>query len=337
VRATAPVHFFRLPSPRFLVSNLTEGLPWQESLRPRGAIQPRGLKVRLAPAKLSPGHLREIAIFTENIGRRRFTGMMRATRSALVAAIVACTATSAEAGVVPLGTAENFAVLGGSTVTNTGPSILSGDLGVSSGTSITGFPPGIVNGGTTHAGNAVAAQAHSDATAAYLMLAALPVTRDLTGQDLGGLTLTPGVYRFSSSAQLTGRLTFDGQGQADPLFVFQIGSTLTTASGSSIVTINGADACDAFFQIGSSATLGTGTRFSGTLIAYASDTLTTGASVDGRVIALNGAVTLDTNDISSSHCNATAVPLPPGAYAGLVGLLLIIAGTRVRQRLAVFA
>src|SRR4051812_33859112 len=167
------------------------------------------------------------------------------------------------------------------------------------------------------------------------MLADLPATRDLTGQDLGGLTLTPGVYHFSSSAQLTGRLTFDGQGQADPLFVFQIGSTLTTASGSSIVTINGADACDAYFQIGSSATLGTGTRFTGTLIAYMSDTLTTGATVDGRVIALNGAVTLDTNHISASDCSAAAaVPLPPGAYAGLAGLLLLASGMKLRGRLA---
>src|SRR4051794_25389038 len=275
------------------------------------------------------------AMFTAFIRRTLFAGATRTKRNALVVAgIVACAGAGAEAGIAPLGTAGNFAVLGGSTVTNTGPSTLSGDLGVSAGTSITGFPPGIVTGGTIHAADAVALQAHADATAAYLMLAELPVTRDLTGQDLGGLTLTPGVYHFSSSAQLTGRLTFDGQGQADPLFVFQIGSTLTTASGASIDAINGADACDAYFQIGSSATLGTGTMFTGTLIAFTSDTLTTGASVDGRVIALNGAVTLDTNHISASDCSAAAaVPLPPGAAAGFVGLVLLAAGMKARQRL----
>lgn len=245
---------------------------------------------------------------------------------------MACAGAGARAGIAPLGTAEHFAVLAGSTVTNTGPSTISGNVGVSAGTSVTGFPPGLVTGGTVHAGDGVALQAHADATAAYVMLAGLAVTHDLTGQDLGGLTLAPGVYHFSSSAQLTGQLTFDGQGQADPLFVFQIGSTLTTASGSSIVMTNGADACDAFFQVGSSATLGTGTRFSGTIIAYMSDTLTTGATLDGRVIALNGAVTLDTNDISSSGCEVAAVPLPPAAYAGLAGLLLTGAVMKLRGR-----
>ena len=205
---------------------------------------------------------------------------------------------------------------------------------MSSGTSITGFPPGLVTGGTIQAGDAAALQANADADAAYVTLAGLAVTRDLTGQDLGGLTLTPGVYRFSSSAQLTGRLTFDGQGQADPLFVFQIGSTLTTASGSSIVAINGAGACDAYFQVGSSATLGTGSSFVGTIIAYMSDTLTTGASLDGRVIALNGAVTLDHNHVSSTDCAVAAVPLPAAAHAGLGCLVLIAVGTKLRVRLA---
>lgn len=274
-------------------------------------------------------------MFTALIGRTRLAGVTRTKWSALVlVAVASCAGGRAQAGIVPLGTAENFAVLGASTVTNTGPSTIAGDLGVSAGTSVTGFPPGIVTGGTIHVSDAVAMQAHDDATEAYLMLAGLSVTQDLTGQDLGGLTLTPGVYRFSSSAQLTGQLTFDGQGQEDPLFVFQIGSTLTTASGSSILTINGADACDAFFQVGSSATLGTGTRFKGTIIALMSDTLTTGASVDGRIIALNGAVTLDTNDVSSSDCSAVAIPLPAGAPAGLACLLLIGAGMKLRGRLA---
>ena len=277
----------------------------------------------------------EIPIFTRIIGWRRLSGVTRAGRGTLVlAAVVACATLTAEAGIAPLGTAGNYAVLGGSTVTNTGTSTIDGDVGASAGTSITGFPPGIVTGGTIHAGDAAALQAHADALGAYNVLAGLAVTRDLTGQDLGGLTLTPGVYHFSSSAQLTGQVTFDGQGQEDPLFVFQIGSTLTTASGSSILMINGADACDAYFQVGSSATLGTGTRFAGTIIALESDTLTTGASVVGRIIALNGAVTLDTNDISSPDCGtAAAIPLPPGAAAGFLGLLVIAAATKARQRL----
>ena len=162
-----------------------------------------------------------------------------------------------------LGTAANFAVLAGSTVTNTGPTALIGDLGVSPGTAITGFPPGSRDRGTIHAGDAVAAQAEVDLTTAYNVLAGEAVDQDLTGQDLGGHTLTPGVYHFSSSAQLTGTLTLDAQGDPNAVFVFQIGSTLTTASNSSVVLINGADACNVFWQVGSSATLGTSTHVRG--------------------------------------------------------------------------
>lgn len=196
-----------------------------------------------------------------------------------------------------LGTAEGFGVLGGTTVTNTGLSVVTGDLGVWPGLSITGFGPGIVNG-TIHSGGGVAQQAQADLTTAYNSLAGMASTQDLTGMDLGGMILTPGVYSFSSSAFLTGILTLDGQGDPNALFVFQMGSTLVTASNSSVVTINSADACEVYWQVGSSATLGTGTAFQGNIVALTSITMTTGATLlEGRALAPNGAVTMDTNTI----------------------------------------
>jgi hypothetical protein len=201
---------------------------------------------------------------------------------------------------ISLGTAQSFGVLGGSTVTNTGASTVNGNVGVSPGTAVTGFPPGVVVGGAIHSNDAVAVQAQNDLTTAFNNIAATPCTVDLTGQNLGGLTLTPGVYCFSSSAQLTGALVLDALGNPDALFLFQIGSTLTTASGSSVTVINGGSACDnVFWQVGSSATLGTGTSFAGDILALTSITLTTGANTSGRALARNGAVTLDTNNVNT--------------------------------------
>jgi hypothetical protein len=212
-------------------------------------------------------------------------------RLMMIVVVLAIAGFHTQARAVTLGTGENFAVLGGSTVTNTGPSVLHGDLGVWPGLAITGFGPGIVNG-TIHAGDAVAQQAQGDLTTAYNFLAGMAPTQDLTGQDLGGQTLTAGVYFFSSSAQLTGALTLSGPGD----FVFQIGSTLTTASNSSILANSGADI---YWQVGSSATLGTDTAFKGSILALTSITLNTGATIDsGRALARNGAVTLDGNTIN---------------------------------------
>ncbi len=242
-------------------------------------------------------------------------------RTALVAAVVVSgICGQAEAETVVWGAAGSFAVLGSTTVTSTGSTTIDGDLGVSPGTAITGFPPGTVVNGTIHSGG-TAAQAQSDAAAVYGILEQLAVTLDMTGHGLGGLTLTAGVYSFSAEAQLTGTLTLDGPGQ----FVFQIGSTLTTATAASIEVINGANAADIFFLVGSSATLGTDTVFQGNIIAIVSDTLNTGASVEGRVIALTGAVTLDNNNIF--------LPIPEPAAAGLMALGAMVFLVSLRPRL----
>jgi len=211
-----------------------------------------------------------------------------------------------------LNTADDFAVLGGSTVTNTGTSIVDGNLGVDPGSAITGFSggPGIVNG-TVYTAGAVPLQAQTDATNAYNALSGMTITSNLTGQDLGNLTLTPGVYHFASSAQLTGPLVLDAGGLNNAVFNFQIGSTLTTASSSSVTLINPGSNDGVFWDVGSSATLGTGTSFKGNILADQSVTLNTGANVScGRVIALNGAVTMDTNHITS--CTGTIQDLSGG-------------------------
>ncbi|MDO9497298.1 MAG: ice-binding family protein, partial [Nocardioides sp.] len=195
---------------------------------------------------------------------------------------------------IGLGTAGSFAVLAGSEVTNTGPSVLTGDLGVSPGSSVTGFPPGQVNG-TQHVSDAVALQAQNDLTTAYNQAASSPTDQDLTGTDLGGLTLLPGVYEDTSDMQLTGTVTLDAQGDPNAVFIFKAGSSLTTASNSGVLLINGASPCNVFWQVASSATLGTGTDFVGTVMALTAATLNTGADVTGRILARNAAVTLDTN------------------------------------------
>src|SRR5947209_6336341 len=195
-------------------------------------------------------------------------------------------------------TAGSFGVLAGSTVTNTGSTVINGNVGVSPGSAVTGFPPGIVNGVISVA-DAVAAQAQIDNIAAYNILAGKPITTDLTGQDLGGKTLIAGVYGFNTSAQLTGTLTLNGQGNPNSVFIINTGSTLTTASGSSVLLINGAQGGNVFFRVGSSATLGTSTSFIGDILALTSITLNTNAKITcGDALAQNGAVTLDSNTIT---------------------------------------
>jgi len=215
-----------------------------------------------------------------------------------------------------LGTAANFLVLGGSTVTNTGATVVAGELGTAPGTTITGFPPGIVTeGGTTHMGDALALQAQSDAALAYNSSAGQPCNTHLADQELGGKTLTPDVYCFTALAKLTGQLVLDAQGNAAAIWIIQIPGGLSTATGSSVVVTNGGGVCNVFWIVGESATIGSGSSFAGNVLALTSVTLATGASLSGRAMARNGAVTLDSNTISKPPCAQAAPPTPVPAPA----------------------
>src|SRR5688500_6257871 len=208
----------------------------------------------------------------------------------------------AEAAEAPvgLGTADSFAVLAGTTVTNTGPSVITGDVGVSPGSAIVGFPPGIVIGGTFHAADAVALQAQNDTTTAYNDAAGRATTAAAPA-DLAGLTLVGGVYT-GPTLGLTGTVTLDAQGDPNTVWIFQSASTLITSSSSVVNLINGAQACNVYWQIGSSATLGTNSTFVGTILALTSITANTDATIQGRLLARNGAVTLDDNTIIRPTC-----------------------------------
>jgi len=203
---------------------------------------------------------------------------------------------------VPLLTAGNFKVLAGSTVTNTGPTtITGGDLGLSPGTAVTGFPPGmLIAPAVMHVTDPTAAQAQLDLTAAYIFASniVLPAPQILPG-NLTGLTLAPGTYKTGSTTGITtGTVTLDGGGNANAVWVFQIASSLTTGTGTMVVLSGGAQASNVFWQVGSSATLGVNSTFAGTIMALSSITLDTGASLQGRALARNGAVTLDSNVIT---------------------------------------
>jgi hypothetical protein len=221
------------------------------------------------------------------------------------------TGAQAAATSVPLATAGNFDVLAGTTVTNTGPTVIQGSasVGVSPGTAVTGFPPGIIKApGTIHAADATAGQAQSDLTTGYNAAASEGPVSDISS-DLGGQELTPGVYHSGSSISLgigksgTGlTLTLNGENNPEAVFVFQAGSTLTTASASQVKLVNGAQSCNIFWQIGSSAMLASGSHFVGTVLALTSISVDTNTSISGRVLARNGAVTLDDDVITKPTC-----------------------------------
>jgi len=227
---------------------------------------------------------------------------------------------------VDLGTAGNFGVLSATGITNTGATTINGDVGAFPTSSITGFGTVTLNG-TNQGGNTISQVAQNDLTTAYNTAAGLvPTTTYSPVMDLGGLTLTAGVYNDPSSLAITGTLVLNGQGNSNAVFVFQAGSTLTTASNATIILENGAQASNVFWQVGSSATLGTSTDFSGNILANTSVTLTTGATVLGSVLAENGAVTLDSNTIT-----AAAVPEPDSAVLFCLGALVLLRRKRPAQ------
>jgi hypothetical protein len=198
---------------------------------------------------------------------------------------------------VMLGAAANFVVLAGSTVTNTGPTSVTGDLGVSPGTAVTGFPPGTLIG-AQHAGDPTAAQGVADLTTAYNDAAGRTLCPVIVAGNLGGQTLPPGLYKSTSSLEISsGDLTLDAQGNGNAVFILQMASTLTTTSGRKVMLIGGAKAANVFWQVGSSATLGTMSAFQGTIMADQSITLDTGATLNGRALARIAAVSLDSNTI----------------------------------------
>ena len=230
----------------------------------------------------------------------------------LVATAPSASAAQAQIG---LGTATSYAVLGGSTVTNTGLTTISGDVGLAPGTAVVGFPPGQVANGSIHAADAVALQAQNDLTTAYVVAAGRGPVVDETGVDLGGQTLLPGVYNASTSMGLTGTVTLDALGDPAAVFIFQAGSTLITASNATVALVGAAQPCNVFWQVGSSATIGTDTTFVGSVLALTSITMQTGATIEGRLLAQTGQVSLDTNDINRPSCatvspSSTSTPTP---------------------------
>ena len=210
---------------------------------------------------------------------------------------VSCTQNAVTGVGVPLGSVATFAVLAGSTVTNLGPTAVTGDLGVSPGTAVTGFGPGTVTGGSIHAGDATAAQAQLDLTTAYNN-AAGRVNPAAVPADIGGTTIVPGIYTPPVSLAITGDVTLDAVHNPNGVWIFQIPSTLVTAPGSHVILTNGANACNVFWQVGSSATLNSTSNFSGTIMSLASVSLGTGATVSGRALARSGGVTLLSNTVT---------------------------------------
>ena len=296
-----------------------EGLgPDRRQLGPARSVRSFGQLARELPSKR--------AIAATDVGREEMDGGRNVGKApaligtigiALVLAIGAMVGSAANAAGPPtvlLGTATSFAVLAGAGITNTGPTTITGDVGSFPTTTQTGFAS-VTLTGTNHAGDTVTQVAKADLVTAYNQAAASGPTIPVVA-DLGGQTLVAGVYNSATTLGLTGALTLSGS--SSDVWIFQAGSALTTATGSSVVLIGGAQSCNVFWQIGTDTTIGTGSAFKGTIIGMNSITLTTGATIDGRALARNGAVTLDTNTITRSNCTATSpntTPTPTPATA----------------------
>lgn len=269
------------------------------------------------------------------------TGSLRASTALAVFGIASALFLPAIASAqVALGTAQNFAVLAATAVTNTGSTVVNGNVGLSPGSSITGFPPGVVVGGSLHINDGQAVLAKTDLVNAYNSASALPCDATIVA-DLGGQTLAPGVYCAPATAAVTGVLTLNYQGNPNAVFVFKVGSALTAASGSSVVAINtGGVTCrsNVNWIVGSSATLGTLSEFAGNILATASVTLNTGAQLAGRALAINGATTLDTNTITactlaSAPGSATSIPtLSEWALIFLSSMMALGGWVLIRRR-----
>jgi hypothetical protein len=247
--------------------------------------------------------VRDTSIHTPTRQTRKIWLTGIATAGAFALLVTTPLTSHAAEATVGLGTIGSYSVLGASTVTNTGPSVLQRDVGVSPGTAITGFPPGVTLG-ALHAADAPAAQAQSDLGIAYDDAAGRAPTASVAG-DLVGQTLPGGVYKSTSALFVSGVLTLDGQGDPNTVFIFQVASTLITSSDSAIALVNGAQACNVFWQVGSSATLGTTSTFVGTIMALTSISVTTGTAVQGRALARTGQVSLDSNVFTTPSCATT--------------------------------
>jgi hypothetical protein len=291
----------------------------------------------MTPARLT-GTIRALTTLSRG-GFRLALALTLAAVTAVVMGIAGAPGAKADTVPVSLGTAADYAVLAASTVTNTGATTITGNLGLSPGTSVTGFPPGQVKGSIDVADSA-ALQAQNDLTAGYNAAAASPVTATIP-VELGGTTETPGVYASPAGTfGITGTLTLDAQGDPNAIFIFKAASTLITASASNVVLVNGAQASNVFWVVGSSATLGTNSILKGNVLAQASITVTTGVTLDGRALARTAAVTLDTDTITlpatiqapvttTTSLTTSINPVPAGQPLTLTAMVTPGTGTTI--------
>lgn len=248
------------------------------------------------------------------------------------------TAFAAATEPIALGTAANFSVLAGTAVTTTGSSFLASDagvvanLGVSPGDEVSGFLPADVTSGTIHVADALAAAAQADLTSAFIEAAGIPCDEDLTGQDLGGRTLTPGVYCVDGAAQLSGGLNLEAEGNPDAVFLFQISSTLTLAPLAFVERLGGTQTCNVFWQVGDSVTMGASVGFTGNLMAQTSISVGTNDVIRGRLHARIGAISMNQNSVSTSDCAPdVGVPLIPllGSAGSAIAVVVFLVGIAV--------